>query len=44
MELFENKLSGAIISDCRKYRYQLWRQWDNQNHHRTTRRKTSRSN
>ena len=24
----ESTLNGAIISDCGKYRYQLWRKWD----------------
>lgn len=28
MSLFEN--SGAIFSDCRQYRYRLWRQWGEQ--------------
>lgn len=28
MELFDNKNSGAIISDDRKHRYSLWRFWD----------------
>lgn len=27
-ELFENKLSGAQFSPCGKYRYALWRIWD----------------
>lgn len=27
-ELFENKLSGADFSEDRKYRYALWRIWD----------------
>lgn len=27
-ELFENKNKGAIFSDDRKYRYALWRLWD----------------
>ncbi len=26
--LFENKLNGAHFSECRKYRYALWRIWD----------------
>lgn len=26
--LFENKNSGAEFSECRKYRYGLWRKWD----------------
>lgn len=24
--------NGAIISDCKRYRYKLWRQWDNTQH------------
>lgn len=28
MSLFEK--SGAVFSDCRQYRYRLWRQWGNQ--------------
>ena len=28
MKLFEDNIKGAIISDCGKYRYQLWRIWD----------------
>jgi hypothetical protein len=27
-ELFENKSSGAAFSDCRNYRYALWRIWN----------------
>lgn len=27
--LFENNESGAVFSDCKKYRYRLWRIWDN---------------
>lgn len=27
-ELFTENTKGAIISDCGKYRYQLWRIWD----------------
>ena len=30
MELFENHSKGAIISECGKYRYQLWRIWNDQ--------------
>ena len=26
--LIQNKPSGATISTCEKYRYQLWRKWD----------------
>lgn len=26
--LFGDNASGAILSDCGKYRYQLWRTWD----------------
>lgn len=29
MELFENATKGAVISECGKYRFQLWRIWDN---------------
>lgn len=27
-ELFPEQCRGAIISDCKKYRFQLWRIWD----------------
>jgi len=30
MELFENNSRGAVFSDCRNYRYVLWRIWDNE--------------
>lgn len=29
MELFETIEKGAEISECGKYRYRLWRKWDN---------------
>lgn len=28
MNLFSDNASGAVFSDCRKYRYCLWRIWD----------------
>jgi len=28
MDLFNQTENGAIFSDCKKYRYQLWRIWD----------------
>lgn len=27
-DLFDNNASGAEFSSCRKYRYKLWRRWD----------------
>lgn len=30
MELFNNLETGAIISECNKYRYKLWRIWDSE--------------
>lgn len=32
MNLFKDNLSGAIFSEDRRYRYQLWRIWDESKH------------
>ena len=29
LDLFINESSGALFSECKKYRYVLWRIWDN---------------